>query len=168
MKNQLAVFALVFVSFASYAQHDHAHASNTNEKVTPVFQDEKMGAAYKHYIHLKDALVASNADEAKKAAKELEASLTAITTGKKAAEVVNKISASSNINEQRKSFSDLSNEMTTLVKASKLASGSLYIEYCPMANHNEGAFWLSNEKEIKNPYFGNMMLNCGSVRETLQ
>ena len=58
--------------------------------------------------------------------------------------------------------------MTSLIKVSKLASGTLYIEYCPMANNNEGAFWLSNEKEIKNPYFGEMMLKCGSVKETLQ
>jgi hypothetical protein len=37
-----------------------------------------------------------------------------------------------------------------------------------MANENTGAFWLSNEKEIKNPYFGSMMLKCGSVKETIQ
>lgn len=168
MKNQLALFVLVFASFASYAQHDHSNASAANEKSMPVFKDEKMGMAYEHYIHLKDALVASRADEATKAAKELAASLNIITPAKKAADIATKISASSNIDEQRKSFSDLSNEMTTLVKASKLASGSLYLEYCPMANHNQGAFWLSNEKEIRNPYFGNMMLKCGSVQETLQ
>jgi hypothetical protein len=37
-----------------------------------------------------------------------------------------------------------------------------------MVNNNQGAFWLSNEKEIKNPYFGDMMLKCGSIKETLQ
>jgi hypothetical protein len=54
------------------------------------------------------------------------------------------------------------------VKSSKVVSGSLFVEYCPMANNNEGGFWLSNEKEIKNPYFGDMMLKCGSVKETIQ
>jgi hypothetical protein len=58
--------------------------------------------------------------------------------------------------------------MTTLIKSSKLSAGALYLEYCPMANNNEGAFWLSNEKQIKNPYFGDMMLTCGSVKETIQ
>jgi hypothetical protein len=58
--------------------------------------------------------------------------------------------------------------MAKLVKGGKLSSGSLYLEYCPMANENTGAFWLSNEKEIKNPYFGSMMLKCGSVKETIQ
>ncbi|MBA4058359.1 MAG: hypothetical protein C0490_26815, partial [Marivirga sp.] len=50
----------------------------------------------------------------------------------------------------------------------KLSMGILYLEYCPMANNNEGAYWLSNEKEIKNPYFGDKMLKCGSVKETIQ
>jgi hypothetical protein len=46
--------------------------------------------------------------------------------------------------------------------------GSVYVAYCPMANNNEGANWLSNDKEIKNPYFGDKMLRCGSVMETIQ
>jgi hypothetical protein len=46
--------------------------------------------------------------------------------------------------------------------------GSVYVAYCPMANNNEGANWLSNDKEIKNPYFGDKMLRCGSVKETIQ
>ena len=58
--------------------------------------------------------------------------------------------------------------MATLVKGGKLSAGALYLEYCPMANNNEGAYWLSNEKQIKNPYFGDMMLKCGSVKETIQ
>jgi hypothetical protein len=58
--------------------------------------------------------------------------------------------------------------MKSLVKASKLSMGSIYVEYCPMANDNEGAYWLSNEKQIKNPYFGDAMLKCGSVKETIQ
>jgi hypothetical protein len=58
--------------------------------------------------------------------------------------------------------------MKTLVKDSKLATGALYVEYCPMANNNQGGFWLSNEKQIKNPYFGEAMLTCGSVKETIQ
>ena len=169
MKKQLTIMLLALVSFGAYAQHDHnAHASSSQEKGTPAFKDDKIGTAYTHYIHLKDALVASNAAEAKKAAGELEKSLVGVGESKKAIDAAKTISSSTDLNDQRKTFSTLSNEMTTLVKASKLASGSLYVEYCPMANNNEGAFWLSNEKEIKNPYFGDIMLKCGSVKETLQ
>ena len=85
-----------------------------------------------------------------------------------AGEAASKIAASSDLKEQRKVFSTLSNEMATLVKGGKLSMGMLYLEYCPMANGNTGAFWLSNEKQIKNPYFGDMMLTCGSVKETIQ
>ena len=34
-----------------------------------------------------------------------------------------------------------------------------------MANDNQGAYWLSATKEIRNPYFGKQMLNCGSTEE---
>jgi len=57
--------------------------------------------------------------------------------------------------------------MTTIVKGGQLEKGMLYLEYCPMANNNTGAYWLSNEKEIKNPYFGDKMLKCGSVKEMI-
>jgi hypothetical protein len=30
------------------------------------------------------------------------------------------------------------------------------------------ANWLSDQKEIANPYYGNSMLTCGSVKETLE
>jgi len=36
-----------------------------------------------------------------------------------------------------------------------------------MANNNKGAKWLSVEAEIRNPYYGDAMLSCGSVVEVL-
>ena len=57
--------------------------------------------------------------------------------------------------------------MATLVKGADISMGELYLEYCPMANGNTGGYWLSNEKEIRNPYFGDKMLKCGSVKETI-
>ncbi|WP_317044539.1 hypothetical protein [Maribacter sp. 4G9] len=44
----------------------------------------------------------------------------------------------------------------------------VYIQKCPMANNNKGAFWLSMEKEIKNPYYGDQMLTCGSIIDSIQ
>lgn len=168
MKKQLTLLLLVLVSVGAYAQHDHSAASHSPEKSAPEFKDKKVAVAYGHYIHLKDVLVASNSKDAKMAATELQKALGSIDNGKKAVELAGKISTSAELTEQRKLFSELSNEMTKIVKASKLASGALYVAYCPMANNNAGAFWLSNEKEIKNPYFGDMMLKCGSVKETIQ
>jgi len=55
-----------------------------------------------------------------------------------------------------------------LVKDSGLESGELYVAHCPMALNDKGASWVSNSKEIRNPYFGESMLTCGSVKETLK
>ena len=40
--------------------------------------------------------------------------------------------------------------------------------HCPMANNGKGADWLSKENEVKNPYYGSMMLGCGKVTETIK
>jgi hypothetical protein len=169
MKKQISIFALVCCCMVSYAQHDHAsHAAAEQSKNTPSFKDEKIGSVYNQYTRLKDALVASNKDDAKKAAAELAKSLSATGSNKSLADQATSISASTDIDAQRKLFSTLSNDMATLIKSSKLSAGQVYLDYCPMANNNEGAFWLSNEKQIKNPYFGDMMLTCGSVKETIQ
>jgi Cu(I)/Ag(I) efflux system membrane fusion protein len=36
-----------------------------------------------------------------------------------------------------------------------------------MANGNQGAVWISTEEGVKNPYFGDTMLTCGSIIETI-
>ena len=156
MKQMMMIAFLALVSWGAYAQ-EHV-----------MFKDDKTGAAYEHYAHLKDALVASNQSEAKKAAEQLQKALAAVKEGKKASDEVAKIVSASSLDDQRLAFSVLSNEMATLIKGGKLSMGEVYLDYCPMANGNKGAYWLSNEKAIKNPYFGDMMLKCGSVKETIQ
>ena len=48
------------------------------------------------------------------------------------------------------------------------AGRPLYHDHCPMARDNQGAMWLSEVKEIKNPYFGAAMFSCGQVQEVIQ
>ena len=43
----------------------------------------------------------------------------------------------------------------------------VYYQYCPMAFNNKGAYWLSNQSVIRNPYFGNEMLECGKVEDSV-
>ncbi|MFP4527608.1 MAG: efflux RND transporter periplasmic adaptor subunit [Candidatus Kapaibacterium sp.] len=73
---------------------------------------------------------------------------------------------SSNIDEQREAFIGLSNNMIKVAKAFR-TDQKLYLQFCPMANDDKGAAWLSKQKEILNPYFGDMMLHCGETKETL-
>ena len=72
-----------------------------------------------------------------------------------------------NIKHQREHFDMLSKDMYDLVK--KYGAGEkIYVDFCPMYNDNKGATWLSETKEITNPYFGKDMNTCGEVKEELQ
>lgn len=72
-----------------------------------------------------------------------------------------------NIPHQREHFDMLSKDMYELVKT--FGGGQpLYQDYCPMYNNGKGATWLSEIKEIKNPYLGKKMPTCGSVKEELK
>jgi Cu(I)/Ag(I) efflux system membrane fusion protein len=53
--------------------------------------------------------------------------------------------------------------MVKMSESFKPFSETLYVQHCPMADNNKGADWLSTEKEIRNPYFGESMLTCGEV-----
>lgn len=170
MKTKIILMLLVLGNWGAFAQHDHATHSDDKKphQADAMFKDPNLGKAYEQYIHVKNALVASESDVVKKGASELQKVLKDVKASPAAVESASKIAASSDLSEQRTLFSTLSNEMTMLIKGGKLSAGSIYLDYCPMANNNAGAYWLSNEKEIKNPYFGDRMLNCGGVKETIQ
>lgn len=72
-----------------------------------------------------------------------------------------------NIKHQREHFDMLSKDIYEIVKTST-AGEPIYVDYCPMYNDNKGAIWLSETKEIKNPYLGKEMETCGSVKEELK
>ncbi len=70
------------------------------------------------------------------------------------------------IEHQREHFALLSKDVNDLVKTFG-AKQKLYQDYCPMYNDGKGATWISETKEIKNPYYGSKMLTCGSVKKEL-
>lgn len=71
------------------------------------------------------------------------------------------------IEHQREHFEMLSKDVYDLVKAFG-AGRTVYKDFCPMAMENKGAFWVSETKEIRNPYFGSSMQECGEVKEELK
>lgn len=73
--------------------------------------------------------------------------------------------ATQDIKDQRKTFKTLSGNMYTLAKNFETGQ-TLYKEYCPM--YEGGAAWISAENEIENPYYGDKMLDCGTVKEVIQ
>lgn len=136
------------------------------ETVAIAFKEETTTQIFNAYLDLKDALVATDGEKVSAEAKKLEALLTddAFTSIKAD---VQKIAASTDTKIQRDSFDSLSEQMITLAKNSELSSGNLFLQHCPMANGNQGANWLSLSEEIRNPYFGDRMLKCGSVTEKI-
>ncbi len=71
------------------------------------------------------------------------------------------------IEHQREHFDMLSTDMYDMVKTFG-AGQALYQDFCPMYNNKKGATWLSETKEIKNPYLGKKMPTCGSVKEEIK
>lgn len=59
-------------------------------------------------------------------------------------------------------------ETEKLINTSAITSGEVYKQFCPMAFDGNGGYWLSDSKEVRNPYYGNKMLKCGSVNETIK
>lgn len=173
MKKTIIMLGLALASWAAFAQHDHgAHGHDDKKKemshMGPMFRDQKVGNVYAQYIDLKDALVATDVIKAQDAAVQLVLSLPGVKNGAKVMAEAKKVTGAKNIEDQRKMFVRLSDEMINLVKASKLSMGAVYVDYCPMANDNSGAYWLANEATITNPYFGDKMLTCGSLKETIK
>lgn len=78
-----------------------------------------------------------------------------------------KLTAETDIEKQRTEFINLSNIMINLANRFGTEK-TIYVQHCPMANDDKGADWLSTEKAIKNPYFGNKMLQCGSVEQVIE
>jgi len=129
------------------------------------------------YIGVKNALVGSNATLAKSKSVELLAALSAPVKGLQPAQqkllgtYLDKlkfdsrhISETTVIDHQREHFESLSKNMYSLLSGLKLNSTTVYQQYCPMKK----AAWLSESEDIRNPYYGDDMLECGKVTATLK
>ncbi|MCD6460045.1 DUF3347 domain-containing protein, partial [bacterium] len=80
---------------------------------------------------------------------------------------IDKISAAKLIKEQRTHFAVLSNQLIITIRKFPPLHKTIYKASCPMAFNNQGASWLQQSDEIFNPYFGQMMLHCGSIDEEI-
>ena len=69
--------------------------------------------------------------------------------------------------EQRNYFKQVS---ASLIKAIQVfgINEKVFVIFCPMADSNKGAYWLSIEEKVINPYFGNKMLSCGEVKQVIE
>jgi hypothetical protein len=91
-----------------------------------------------------------------------------VNAGDIAAELKGLLIEKGGLDARRESFNMVSEMMYDLVKATGLKGSTVYRQYCPMAFNDKGAYWLSDKAEVLNPYFGDAMLTCGSVTDTLR
>ena len=149
--------------------------------VSKKFQNQ-LKQVFDDYILVKDALVNDDANSAQQAGKQIIQSLKNVdmkllsddkahnhwmTIQKELNASANAISGSTDISKQRGHFKHLSAHMISSVQLFGI-NQKVYSEFCPMADNNKGAYWISLEEEIRNPYYGEAMLTCGEVRDTLE
>lgn len=74
------------------------------------------------------------------------------------------VAGTGSIDHQREHFDMLSKDVNDLIETFG-SEQKLYKDFCPMYNDNKGAIWISEKKEIVNPYQGSKMLTCGSLQK---
>ncbi|MGO3183348.1 MAG: DUF3347 domain-containing protein [Aequorivita sp.] len=129
------------------------------------------------YMVLKDALVATDETAAAKAGNKLESTLKGFNVSRYTAEQQKELKdiiddvmehaehiGKSEIDHQREHFKTLSKDITDMVAITG-TENTLYQQFCPM--YDNGSAWLSMNKEVKNPYYGSKMMNCGKVQKEI-
>ncbi len=149
---------------------------------TPEEFREQLTAFVQSYLPIKDALVKTDAEATQKTISPAKSNLLKVDMKLlegKAHDIwmellrpiqssLDKIAQTSDVEEQRKHFETLSDNLIEAVEYFGVVEDTIYRQYCPMALRDQGAYWLSGEKEIRNPYFGDKMLTCGEVKGTYQ
>ena len=165
---------------ASNKESDH---TNMNERleVSEKFQ-QQLNSVYNAYINLKDALVKEDSISTSANATTLLNKLNKVDmkllSDNKAhnhwmsleGEIkssATSISETSDIKSQRDHFKHLSSHLINAVQLFGI-NEKVYVEFCPMADNNNGAYWLSKEEKVINPYFGEAMLTCGEVKQVIE
>lgn len=163
----------------SQTERSKSEVTTSNTTMDSDSQKSNSTQVLADYMVLKDALVATDENTSKTAGKKLENTLEAFNvasySGAEQEELKDIIEAAaehaehisrSDIAHQREHFQMLTKDITDMV-AIIGTDDTLYQQYCPMYANNKGGAWLSMEKEIRNPYFGDKMMNCGEVQKEI-
>ncbi|MEC5165530.1 copper chaperone CopZ [Flavobacterium sp. PL11] len=158
---------------------NHEMKSDNSQAVKQ--KNNELQIVFDSYFEVKNALVATNAVNASTKSKALASAIDAVKMDKLEMDVhmvwmkvltdlkadAKNMADTKDIVKQRNQFISLSKNMYDLIKISKNET-AVYYQFCPMANNGKGANWLSKENEIKNPYYGSMMMTCGKTVETIK
>jgi Cu(I)/Ag(I) efflux system membrane fusion protein len=144
--------------------------------------NEQLGAVYDGYFAMHIALADDDAQRATAAAADALKSLDAVDmalfdgashqiwmkTSAQLRDVLSEATKTQDIKILRENFYLASQHLIGLSKAlGAVGADAAYVMHCPMAFDNRGAQWLQNSQELRNPYFGQTMLKCGSIEEVI-
>jgi hypothetical protein len=173
------MMAATIISCQSNTKTDESASSDvtatTNTGTSPI------APIVADYLTLKNALVASNVETAAAAGEKLFATLNSVDIksipadrykeyveiADNARENAEHMKQEKDIAHLREHFASLSKDVSDLI-AMFGAPQKLYEDFCPMYNNDKGGMWISETEDIKNPYFGDEMLTCGSVKKVLE
>lgn len=142
-----------------------AKKENAPEIADASFSDGMTGKVFQNYQQIRVALVNSNPDEVNLAAGNLAESFAGEREEMKSMALA--MADTKDIEKQRELFSQFTEKVEPLFKES-ISEGAIYKQFCPMAFEGKGGYWISNAEEIRNPYYGDKMLKCGKITETIK
>lgn len=68
---------------------------------------------------------------------------------------------------KRKSFQIIGNQLYDLIRTVQYDRQVIYHFYCASSFNDQGAGWLNNTRQIKNPYIPKKMISCGELKDSL-
>ncbi|GAA4956359.1 hypothetical protein GCM10023314_32580 [Algibacter agarivorans] len=150
-------------------------------EVSEGFQNQ-LKKVFNNYISLKNALVKEDSKKVSQDAKGLLNKLSQVdmklltdnkahnhwmSLGNEIKESASSISTTTSIKEQRSHFKHLSSHLAKAIRLFGIGQ-NVYFQFCPMAGNNKGAYWLSKDEKVINPYFGEAMISCGEVKQVIE
>ncbi|WP_034229597.1 DUF3347 domain-containing protein [Aquimarina pacifica] len=181
MKKIFLPVLMIFLCLSSCKKDEKPEVSTKDEKkdasIDSVTKKEELQVKfsnktdqklYQVYIEIKSALVNSDSISVQKSAKKIEDIVISSEETKQLKATSKLISLTKDLKKQRDFFISLTQEIEKQIRMSEITSGAVYKQFCPMAFDGEGGYWLSDSKEIRNPYFGDKMLTCGHIKEVFE
>jgi Cu(I)/Ag(I) efflux system membrane fusion protein len=167
------------IKHEEHETREHKHETETDD--VPAAFKKSIDAAADAYFNIQHALSSDSLEEAKKGSETLLEKLAAVDmnllTGnahlewmkqeKILKEAGQKLTKTNDIEAARVQLEILTGPMTAVIKTFGSKKTPVYRFHCPMAFDNKGAYWLQNNKETRNPYFGASMLLCKDSVEPL-
>ncbi len=186
LKITATVATAIILSFTAFSCSDNKSAKETKidkttmksgEKPTTDEQSTSAKQVVADYMIIKDALVATNKEEVAKAGVAMGKTLNSFDVGTYTEQQQNDLKdiiidakehaehiSMSEIEHQREHFKALSKDVIDMIAITG-ADAKVYQMSCPM--YDGGSNWLSSSKEVRNPYYGDKMINCGKMEKEL-